>query len=455
VRLALWGGLILQALVAVLVTRPWIAGDSKVYLELASNLHHGRFGTLQDGIYQPDVLRPPGYPLALWLQIYVLRMPLAAIAIGQAILYLLSLALIERLLCAKNINATSFLSAALIYPFGAIYSAPIMAEGWVTLAVAAVACLMCSSELRVMQIVLAGLIGGAAALFRTDVLLLPLLVAALILFRQAPKLGWRVAIAHACLAVVAASAVFLPYALWNYQHFEKLSPAPIASAVGNSLYLASWQTELSHEDLDQVYHGVITEPVRSSGFMEDIARLNRSFGAPPETVPFNPAAYETNDQRIQSSRIFGQAALHRIEARPGEYFGHVIGNLWLLWNTSVYPASAPPLARFALRAISGLILIAGLFGLFIAVRKAGPWRMLLPAAAVMLYFPAIHIWLHTEARYTAAARPLLLMFASLPLAVAWGTRKGLRRPLSQRDQRVQSQIVSEQFRKDDRAAEDG
>ena len=37
---------------------------------------------------------------------------------------------------------------------------------------------------------------------------------------------------------------------------------------------------------------------------------------------------------------------------------------------------------------------------------------LLPAAALLLYMPAIHIWLHTEARYTAAARPLLLMFAA-------------------------------------------
>jgi hypothetical protein len=31
----------------------------------------------------------------------------------------------------------------------------------------------------------------------------------------------------------------------------------------------------------------------------------------------------------------------------------------------------------------------------------------------MLYFPLVHCWLHTEARYTASARPLLLLTASL------------------------------------------
>jgi hypothetical protein len=40
-------------------------------------------------------------------------------------------------------------------------------------------------------------------------------------------------------------------------------------------------------------------------------------------------------------------------------------------------------------------------------------RRLAPAVALLLYLPAIHIWLHTEARYTAEARPLLLMFVAV------------------------------------------
>jgi hypothetical protein len=60
-------------------------------------------------------------------------------------------------------------------------------------------------------------------------------------------------------------------------------------------------------------------------------------------------------------------------------------------------------------------------GLITAVRSPRR-RDFVPAAVLLLYLPAIHIWLHTEARYTAAARPLLLMFAGFFLSL-WLTRR--------------------------------
>ncbi|HEX8840549.1 MAG TPA: hypothetical protein VF750_08795, partial [Sphingomicrobium sp.] len=144
----------------------------------------------------------------------------------------------------------------------------------------------------------------------------------------------------------------------------------------------------------------------------EMEKLNTSIGASALTVPFNPAAYDGQRAQTASSRLFGEAALRHIEAAPGLYARHVAANLWLLWNTSIYPAAVPPVGRFVLRGVSALILVAGLMGLAIAMTSERR-RALLPAAALLLYLPAIHIWLHTEARYTAAARPLLLMFVAI------------------------------------------
>ena len=64
---------------------------------------------------------------------------------------------------------------------------------------------------------------------------------------------------------------------------------------------------------------------------------------------------------------------------------------------------------------STFVWAAGMFGACAAILgkwQLGRWRV---AAIVMLYPLAIHMWLQTEARYTAVARPLLVMFAAIAL----------------------------------------
>jgi hypothetical protein len=94
----------------------------------------------------------------------------------------------------------------------------------------------------------------------------------------------------------------------------------------------------------------------------------------------------------------------------------VLHNIWALWVTKRYDR-LPTIAAIALAASSAAIFILGLAGMVMAVVRwrasSIPW-LLVP---VTLYPAAIHLWLHTEARYTAATRPLLMMFAGA--FIAW------------------------------------
>ena len=219
--------------------------------------------------------------------------------------------------------------------------------------------------------------------------------------------------------MAAAAVVLSPYAAWNYQQFGKASPAPNAAAVGNSLYLATWQRKIPLGDLNSMYDGKANDQARASGLVREVAAINRSFGADPALVPFNPAAYPTRQQRIDSNREFGRAALRRISDDPISYIRHVVINVWSLWNTGEYPAGIPTLIVFSLSVVSAMMWAAGMIGAGVALirHRLSGFGI---AALVMAYPMIVHLPLHTEARYTAAARPLLVMFAALFLATLFG-----------------------------------
>jgi hypothetical protein len=405
----------MEAALAVWASRPWLGGDSQFYLMLGDNLWRGCFGVVHAGVCQADALRPPGYPLILAFQIDGLHFTPAAIATFQAALYLGSIRLIEAMLRRLGIDPIPFLALALIYPFGLIYSVYLMTEAWALLAFCACAWLVVARKPNLATSIALGLIAGWAALIRSDLLLLPLVLAALVCVGGWGRHERARAVGLGAVVVLSAAILVLPYAVWNEQHFGKPSPAPVASAVGNTLYLAFWQSELSHDDLDGLYHGRVTARVQATGLVSEMARLNRSIGAPSNIVPFNPAAYSQQQKQIRSTEVFGRAAFAHIKAQPADYLRHVAANVWLLWNTSIYPSTLPKPAQLALRVLSAAVFVLGMLGLIVALRSSQR-REFVPAAILLLYLPAIHIWLHTEARYTAAARPLLLMFAGVFLS---------------------------------------
>lgn len=415
--LALWVAIVVQALLVAWSMRPWEGGDTPAYLDLANGLAHGFYGTtLSDGP-MPDVLRPPGYPLLLWFLLHVWGLPAAGVVLLQVGIYLLTIFLIDRWLARKGVNLIAFRVLAASYPFAAAYSAQILTEAWAMLTFTLVVLLVADERFDVRRLTAAGVIAGIAALIRTDLLLIPIFIGGLIVWRaMKDKHGLKWAVPRTAAVFLASATILLPYSLWNLSNFGILTPAPLATAFGHSLSSAYWQEKLRPNDFYAFMKGTVTRGAVESGWVADVRRANISIGAPPLTSPDNPIRYPTNETRVRSSAALGRAVMQRIESDPGTYIKHVVKNTWLLWNSSRYPG-LPKLAQAILIFISYFVFFAGMLGVVLTLARPKSWPVQ-PAAALLFLYPwLVHLPMHLEARYTAAARPLLLMFASL--AVMW------------------------------------
>jgi hypothetical protein len=394
-----------------------MAGDSPSYLLLAGNLARGFYGEILQGQVQPDVLRPPAYPLLLWFLLHVLKLSGTAVIAMQLGAYLFTVFIVERFLRRSGIPGNLFLAVAAIYPFCVVYSSGYMTEPWVMLCYTAAALLLARRDLGPGAAAICGALIGLAGMFRSDMLPVSLMAAAILAYR-----AWQgqrrtlAGFAPAISLLVAAGLVMTPYALWNYTRFGKLSPAPMAAAAGNSLYSAYWQEHLSNDTLNAFYSGQITPPLVRSGYLTEIQHLNATFGAPPLTSPANPVNYPTNDTRVRTNIVFGKVAIDHFRAEPSTYVRHVAKNVWFLWNMSEYPG-IPLAPRLGLQLVSGLICLLGLLGA--GLQSARGLTPNLPGSfSLFLFYPFLmHVPLHLEARYTAAARPLLMMFAAVMI---WG-----------------------------------
>ena len=418
---ALWAMIVIQGLIAVWISHPWMTADSVEYLKLANSLVQGSYGSETSGGFKPDVLRPPGYPIILYLLHHVLLMPFWAVSFVQVGAFWLSLFLAQRVLEHFGAKPWPMLALAAVYPFPAMYSANLMTEAWAGLVLTAIVALLAVRTRSLARCFFAGALGGLAILLRADLLMLAPLVAVLILMTTgSSNLAFRDRVAGAMLSLLASVLVVLPYAAWNHANFGVAKPIPLAGALGNSLYIASWQPILPGEDIDALYHGIATPRAEAVGLAEEVRALNRTIGAPLLTAPWNPAAYPSRQMQIASTRYTLRLAVRRVIDHPQVYAGHVAQNVWRLWNTGVYPPSIPQPAVALLSLISALVTVAGLGGAVAGLLQIPGWPIPRWVALLFLYVPAVHIFLHTEARYTAPARPLLLLLAGASLVWAFG-----------------------------------
>lgn len=422
VRIALWAAIALQIAAVFVATRPWLRTDSERYLELAANLAAGSFGSQTPEGFKPEAITPPGYPALLTLFLHILRLNIGAVVAIQLAAYAAGVFLIDRFARRERpLLANLFLFAVAGYVVAPLYVGAIMAEGFALLALTLVALAVAGSgRLPLTRIAVAGAVSGAATLIRPDLLLLPVAigVAAILAEPRGNGLLRRFALPLA-VPVLAAGIVLLPYAAWNAANFGRWTPLPRAGAVGTSLYLATWQRKLSLESLNAVYDGKVTEDAERAGLRGELVRLNRAIGAPPLTAVWNPMMYPTRTTQIRTNEVLLPAALERIRADPANYGEHVVRNVWDLWNISAYPDAIPPAVRTILAAISAAATLLGLGGAALGLIGVRGWPLTRGPALVMLYLPGLHLWLHTEARYTAPARLLLLLHAAALLWWAW------------------------------------
>lgn len=410
--------IMIQLIAVFLQSAPWITGDTPTYVELARSISLGSYESLTLQGSLPDALRPPGYPLIISLLLHGLGFSIANVIVMQMTLYALALVLMLKIAGKFNVDFRLVLIIAAAYPFAAIYSSFIAVESWLIIIVAVVALQLCGSRFSWIDAVVCGILTGLAALIRSDMLLLPVIAGLISVIVRRPFDEASVVKSLKGFAVVLAGAlVLLPYALWNAQAFGKFTPTPLAAAAGSSLYTASWQEVLPHEDFNALYNGVATERASRAGLIDEVRRLNMQIGAPELTAPFNPSRYPTRDLQIEANLVFGQAAIRRIRSDPSMYLDHLVSNLWYLWNTSQYPENMPKIIRFSLTVSSGLIYLLGLAGIAYTIFVFGLRSRLSGLAILALYPFVVHIPLHTEARYTGASRPLLMLFAALAISL--------------------------------------
>src|SRR5262245_491813 len=129
IRALLWGGIVAQSALVLVMTKPWLTADSPKYLALAEALKDGAFGLVENGLFQPEVVRPPAYPALLFIVLHFLNQKLVAVVIIQLTMYLFSILLVERILIKYEITSLPLLLLALIYPSISAYAAQIMTEG--------------------------------------------------------------------------------------------------------------------------------------------------------------------------------------------------------------------------------------------------------------------------------------------------------------------------------------
>jgi hypothetical protein len=403
----------------MVMAKPWLTPDSLKYLALADAFTNGAFGVVENGLFQPEIVRPPAYPAFLFIVLHLLNQNVAVVVIIQLALYLISVFLFERLLIRHGITALPLLLLALIYPAISAYAAQIMTEGISIFLVAVIVFLLATPRsITAPRLFASGVLAGVAILCRPDLLLLPLFLGAAIAISEYGKRGSGRAAVKTLVPMLAGCSLFLvPYAVRNYIMFGAPSPLPPAGAIGNSLYTATWESTLTVKDFNSLYTGPVSKAVEDSGFMSEVIRINKSVGAPPMTPPINPESY-SQEVRVMAGRAYAREAFERMLRNPGGYIGHSIGKWWRLFNTAEYPDGLPAVLKSLLRISSALVWLLGFAGTILLFLKGADFGLKIPSV-VLFYFPMVHMWLHTEARYTASARLLLLFNASILLFAAY------------------------------------
>ena len=362
----LWVVLFVEAALVMWLQSPWLFPDSAAYIRLA----HGDASAFE--------VRMPGYALFLAL----LRNHAVAVAV-QMLLYLASLALVASLF--RRQDRFVFLGLAIFYVFPFFYSAAILSEGLAIFCVALTMWLI----VRRKSWLAVGAMAGACVLVRGD--LVPIIPAVLLVAL------WRRAWVGAASCAAAAFIVLLPCLIWNATHYGRFTPLPVRPAVGQSLYIASWESTMSLKDLKIVSGAPPTAAAKASGLADEVAAIRARGG---------------------TTEVYRDAALKRLAAHPADTALHSIKAIWRLFNTADYPAPRP--VAFCLSLVSAIVWLLGFCGIvWVMLKRTAPRS----PAVIFLLVLAAHLPLHTEARYTAVLRLILLFYAARLIVDASGFPK--------------------------------
>ena len=492
-----------QVTIAVLLTllavgfRLWLAhrlpddddDDGRFYSQIARNLldHHGYSGEEEEP-YVPTYVRVPGYPLVL-AGIYSVfgRDNLQAVRITQATADTLTCWLIALLafvwtprewqLEKRRRAMLIALALAATCPFTAVYVTTVLTEAWATalvVAVALVSTLALRSE-RLSKAALlwlaAGLLGGAATMFRPDCSLFVggagLMLLATGVFRALrfgrgllgrEKRQPRSPIFTTLIGCIAVSVGFAfalaPWTIRNARVFGVFQPvAPLHANMPDEFGAPGWVGWLRTWIDDERYVGPIEEaldlsPIEIKKIPDDafdsteerdrVAALLDRYNNPPKL----PAA--TSDEAgdpgpsvkmtPEIDAEFGQITRERVARHPLRYYFVLPlkrgSSLWFDTHSQYYPFQGELfplsdldteahqqywLSLFAL--LTWFYTIAAVIGAWVLWRTESSRRWV--AFLALLIIPRVGFLSfqeHPEARYTVEFFALILAAGGIPLA---------------------------------------
>lgn len=417
-RQILWALLVAEAAILVVVNHPWMGGDSHNYLALGEELLNGRYGQIRDGAFVPETQHPPLYPLVLMGLVGLGTLPLVVVVSAQALMFLGSVYLVERLILRYSMQraARLFLLVVLLCPATLAHSTMVMAEALSVLLLAAIGYLAgAPGQFTRRRLSAVALLSGLSVLSRPTLVALPVFLALAVALLLKAGASWRKVLAHEITFTAIVLVVVSPYALVNYRQLGRPTILPPGAALGYSIYASTWSLD-----------GRVSSITDQSAFRADSDRINAgtqastSGSSNANAAPGTQQAQET----VQTSQAFLKEALSRVQRDPVPYAGHVVYNWWRLWNAADYPPFVPAGGRLLLVSVAGAVWALGMAGSGLLIwrrlrsGRATEHRLVI-VAVLTLYFPLALAWLEGTARYAAPGQLFLHAAAGIAAAELW------------------------------------
>ncbi|HXE07742.1 MAG TPA: glycosyltransferase family 39 protein [Acidobacteriaceae bacterium] len=455
-----WGRVLFWVLLAAgLGLRLWFVAhpmphddDTDLYADLGQNLfHHGIYGTTDDNIIDPSLVRLPGYPIFLAVIFSVFGAGnYTAVLLVQAAFDLLGCWLIASFVreqVSARAGMVAFALAALC-PFTASYASTPLTE---SLSIFAVSLALWSTG-RILRAQSEGRTDGAATAFAVAasamaMLLRPdgVLVLAAVVFaicwyslRQgALRTGIRTALTCALLAIIP----LVPWTIRNWHTFrvvQLLAPRRVNNPgepvwYGFYRWMSTWSVE--YVSTENVYWQVGTQPIDvrdlpsrafdSSAQYAATARLLADYHAAGNIIT---PALDARFSALAAERIRAHPLLCRVWVpllrvtdmllRPRT---ETLGQDAQWWSFA--GTAGDRIETVLLGSLNVAIVVAGLIGL---VRKRVPWPAFI-LAYILLRCATLSMMENSEPRYTLELLPLWIACAACAFSKA-ALRKARRAP---------------------------
>jgi len=376
--------------------------DQVSYLRLAHGLvERGEYTRAALGApFAPEPLRPPGYPLFL-VPFCLAECSHWAVAIAQALLYgalVLIFYGVARATVAPRYARIVAVLVALYLPIA--YFATIAYSDFLStflLAAGLAAFLRARRTSSLGWGMAAGALLGWLALTRAVFVLFPAALALLVLVVDGRRLFTRRAFAPLVVATAAFALVLAPLFIYSARYFGR----PFASSSGSAVWLGAVQG-VGPSDLDAFE-------------ADELAATNAEVKAFDQVTDRVDQAYAWIDLNAK----LGAHGARFIAHDPIGYLARTPLRALVLWAGDLpVPVDDLPTLDPAVRMLAHVtqvtLMLFGIIGAIVLARRRDD-ASLLPLL-VILYVSAVAIPLGTEARYSLAAKPLVLLAATVGVA---------------------------------------